>query len=837
MAVLSFSVHSIHQELKERLEKKNFQSSVRYFSAPQVFFSQSRQSKENLISFLRRFSYRERSMKQKLYKLYKGDFVRLSSEQCRKLLGAEAKAEAKAEAGAKAEAEAGLGKKELQNNLEPFTCLWVANRQESFYLWKKAPFILFFFTRESRYLKQVFVGSTESPSPSGELLEEGLSPSFLGTPWKRVKRVEIEPQLLAQSLGGELALQEHRPLGHMPTDCLNAVISIEDNHFLKHRGVHWKALFRATLSNFKALRWKQGGSTITQQMVKNYFLHPKKTLSRKFKEMVISFFLEYRMDKDSIMENYLNIIYLGQESTLSVKGFPAASRYYFDKDIQQTNLVECAQLAGMIYLPGKMNPFKYPQKAKERRNRVLQRMYELGYIGRQEMEASKEVELVLGKKSILKARFSSLKTAPYYIEMVKSYLAERDLNLDEQNHPLNIFTFFNTSFQRVAQESLKSHLEYLEKSSSLLSQMKEEEGQQLEAFMLVADTSTGELVSVLGGRDYAQSPFNRALKSRRSIGSTIKPFVYFNAMEQMKTQGYIPHPLQKLVDKPFTHSYEGKEWSPKNYGDKYYGSIPMFYALALSLNSATAQLGLKKGSDSLAQLVQLLRRLKVTSPLLASPSLTLGAVSMKPLELLQLYLALANMGSFTPIYPVLSVEKMKIKKGKNNLNREKDLLFVAPSEEKKQVLDSGLTALLISMLKQVFNIGTAKVFASKAREVHFAGKTGTTNDFRDAWFVGFSPHFLSLVWVGYDNNQSHGLSGSRAALPIWFRFMERAHAIDLREEKDFVWPESVENRKVPMEKVFLSLSDEAQEKLKESTSVELFFLKGSFPEALKALSE
>ena len=894
---LSFSVYSIYGELVERLEKKSFQPTLRYFSAPQTFFSGSGQSMEKVQRFLESHHYRRRREEQPLYQ---GDFARLSPEACRKAL------------------------KEsfpLREKHSGFSCLGVSHRLTSLAFWEKAPWVIFLFTEETAHLKQIFVGTLGDPqktlralpvfasvsasasaSTSASAFASASASAFV---WKKVDRVEMEPQLLAQYTGGSLTFQEYRPLGHIPTDCLNAVISIEDNRFLYHRGVHWRSLFRATFKNLKALGWRQGGSTITQQMVKNYFLHPKKTLGRKFKEMIIALLLEYRMgmDKDTIMENYLNIIYLGQESTLSVRGFPAAARYYFDRDISQLNLVECAQLAGMIYSPRRINPFKYPERAQKRRHQVLQKMEGFGHIGQQERVLAQSASLRLplnsnsnkdsasgergqGKqrspsprsprnqrKQKWRARFSSLQTAPYYIEMVNPYLAKKGWSWEKKirkggHHEGNIFTFLNPRLQKMAQESLQNHLRFLEKHRASIAQIKEEEGLSLEAFMLVAEVETGNLVSVVGGRHYGKSPFNRALKSQRSIGSTIKPFIYLHAMEQIKKQGGTPDPLQEVIDRPFLHTYQRqqKKWSPKNYGNKYYGAVPAFYALALSLNSATAWLALESdlsrggrggsgsgnesggggrggggsGNESesgggVGGLVKLLRRLGVQSSFMESPALTLGALSMKSVELLQMYLTLARMGSFLPVRPLLSVESaggwrtsgsLKSPENAESLNhlKEKKLWFRAPSREEraKPVVEPALAALLVSMLKQVFTIGTARFFALDAQFLNLAGKTGTTNDFRDGWFVGFSPLYVSLVWVGYDDHRPHGLSGGGAALPIWLNFMKKAHFGDPRGRLDFLWPDEVEKKKVSMTSLLLPPEAPGQE-VKE---VELFFLKG-----------
>lgn len=577
-------------------------------------------------------------------------------------------------------------------------------------------------------------------------------------PTASVSTAELDPVLVAQYRGKEPVMQIDRKLADIPLQCLNAVIAIEDNQFLEHRGVSITGLSRAILKNIMTLRKAQGGSTITQQLIKNYFLTPEKTFSRKAKEIIMAIQLESQWTKDEILETYLNIIYMGQAGSFQVLGFGAASQVYFDKPISELNLPECALLAAIINNPGMNNPWRKAEQAAKRRSLVLSKMVEYNLISEDEKNKANEAPLPEQKKTL------ATETAPYFFEAVRKQAG--DLGI-----PVEGTTFF-TSLDLLSQEKAQRALQ----EGIKLREKEKKEKQTLQGVVLSAHLQSGLITTLVGGQNFRQTQFNRALNSKRQIGSLIKPIIYLTALLDMPE---VYAPTSPLVDEAFVWEYDKKKWSPVNYDKKYRGEIPFYYAMKESLNSPTAQLAQKVG---LTKVIDLAHKIGLTSPIPETPSSSLGSSTHTPLEVLQAYSTLALMGLKQDLSFITSAQ---------NAENEEIYKFVPKRE---QIYDQTQGAILVGMMKQTLISGTAKAAAAFGFKGMAAGKTGTTSNSMDVWFAGYTPSTVSVVWLGYDEGRSTRLSGASGALPIWAQFM--AQITSSKSQTEFPWPSTVEEKEI-----------------------------------------
>lgn len=595
---------------------------------------------------------------------------------------------------------------------------------------------------------------------------------YNGEPLAERVFIELEPVLFAQFFGSSPIMRDVVELGDVAPQCLTALLAIEDSEFLEHRGVSATGILRAVYKNVLNRRAAQGGSTITQQLVKNYFLTPEKTLKRKITEFAMALLLESHATKDEILETYINEIYMGQNGTFEIRGFGAAATHYFGKEISELNLSECALLAALVNSPGLYNPFTKQENALKRRSLVLARMVELELI----LETDKHVAETEG---LPKAPQRALtEPAPFFVEATRRELTR--LGIDATNG-LRIYTTLDLRAQEAAQSVMKLGLDRLESENKKIKKIRDEQKKSLEGALISADPMTGEIQAIVGGRSFQQSQFNRAIQSKRQVGSIFKPIVYLTAL-QRGIDGTTPTPLTLLSDERFTAKYDNQVWSPINYDKKTYGQIPMFFALKNSLNIATSSLAIRVG---LNEIVEVAHDLGIESELRPVPSLALGAFEMAPFEVLQVYTTLARMGEKIPLTLIRRIEDID---GRVVYQHEPEPTRVSNTED---------TAVLVGMMKQTVLTGTAW-FMHKLGFTHpAAGKTGTTSDTKDAWFAGFTPYHAAIVWVGYDDNTQHGLTGASGAVPIWAEYMRRA-AAHLPAE-DFKWPEGVEPYEVSVD--------------------------------------
>jgi penicillin-binding protein 1B len=565
--------------------------------------------------------------------------------------------------------------------------------------------------------------------------------------------LELEPELVTGLY--ETVWQERRlvKLPEVPPLLVRAILAIEDERFYRHFGVDPVALMRAMWVNFRSGAVVQGGSTLTQQLVKNFFLGSERTISRKVKEAFMALIVERNYSKNEILENYLNEIYLGQKGSQGIYGIWEASQFYFSKPLTELGTGEMALLAGLIRGPNNYSPYRSVEAATKRRNVVLAKLLDDKIISRRQFEAS--LNETLPHRELVKVT----NDAPYYVDFLRRELAENYSNNVLTTDGLRIFTSLDLHLQKLAERSLSEGLKRLEAKYPALRRRGEEDS--LEGAVVVMRPQTGEIKAMAGGRNYQKSQFNRVFQAKRQPGSIFKPFVYLAALMYGADNGRKFTAMTKVDDSPFTWEYDRQEWKPGNYNDEFFGTVTLRRALEKSLNSATARIAREVGIRRVRDLAQ---RLGIQSSLPAVPSLALGAAEVTPLEVAVAFSTLANNGVRTRPLTVKQV-----------LDPDARVLEKRDVRDEK-VVSAQMAFLINHLLKGVLDRGTA----DSARRAGFtrpaAGKTGTTNDYKDAWFVGYTPDLLAVVWVGFDNQSKLGLSGSQAALPIWTDFMIRATA-------------------------------------------------------------
>lgn len=518
------------------------------------------------------------------------------------------------------------------------------------------------------------------------------------------------------------------------------LMAVEDRNFYDHFGIAPLSIARAMLANLRAGQIVQGGSTLTQQLVKNFFLTRDQTLLRKGNEALMSMLLELHYEKGDILETYLNEVYLGQAGTRSINGFGLASQFYFGESLKDLGVHQIALLVGMVKGPSYYNPRRHPDRATKRRNLVISEMEKAGLI--EAVRASQARGMPLG----VSARPSySENRYPAYIDLVRRHLARDYREEDLRSEGLRIFTTLNPAIQYAAEFSVTDTLGRLASG---------ETRKALEAALVVTAKDSGEVLALVGGRDPQFAGFNRALDANRPIGSLIKPFIYLSALEQPERYTLIT----PVLDKSFVLEFDdGRRWEPKNYDTKERGEVPLHEALSHSYNLPAVRVGLDVGVGVVKETLQ---AFGVTSTISEYPSMLLGSVSMNPVTVAQMYQGLATSGFNTPLRTIREVTDA----GGEALSRY--------SLEVDQVADPAAVHLVQYAMQETMQEGTGKsAYYTVPDQLTLAGKTGTTDDGRDSWFAGFSGDLLAVAWVGRDDNGPTSLTGASGALPVWSRFM------------------------------------------------------------------
>ena len=583
-----------------------------------------------------------------------------------------------------------------------------------------------------------------------------------------VETAALEPELLTSILGDQLENRRPVTLDQVPQLLQDAVVSTEDVRFWHHPGVDPLGIFRALFRNLRARGVSEGGSTLTQQLVKNYYLTSERTMKRKLVEAFMAIILDWKYTKREILEAYLNDIYLGRNRSISVIGVGEAARFYFGKPVSEISVAEAALLAGMIRSPNNYSPFTNPDRAVARRNTVLDLMLKNKKIDQATYQSAKNEPLP--RKPFREK--SGLGSIPFYVDRVLDEMS-RDYGIkDVRGQGLQIYTAIDLNAQSAAAQGLDAHLQQLERGNPRLRRA----DQPLQGVIIHVDVQSGEIRALVGGRNYDRSQFNRALNAKRQVGSLFKPFVYLTAFEpSLSNQNITPATL--VSDQPFTLKRRfAADWTPRNYEGRYHGTVTVREALEQSMNAASVRIGLACGIDPILKTAH---TLGVQEDLAGgNPSILLGAADIPPVQMADAYSTIARMGSRLPLRTIRFVT-----------NDRGTVLSVSDDVKPVQVFPARDVYILVSVMQGVVNRGTA----TAARKLGFkkvaAGKTGTTNDKRDAWFIGFTPNTLALTWVGFDDNAPTGLSGGEAAVPMWTRYMTAVTAT--QPDADFAVPPGI----------------------------------------------
>ncbi len=525
----------------------------------------------------------------------------------------------------------------------------------------------------------------------------------------------------------------------LPKHLVDAVIAIEDQRFYRHFGIDPRGLARALYINVTRGNRSQGGSTLTQQLAKNYFLTHEKTLDRKVKEIFYALALERKYSKDEILELYLNEIYLGQRGSVALSGMGQAAYAFFSKDVRQLTLEESALLAGIIQAPNFYAPDRHLERAKARRDVVLKKMLEQGSITEAAFKAAQKQPVRLRPGPYVG------RTAPFFVDFVHEQLGSKFPDATFNTEGFTLETTLDLRMQQIAERVLAERLSKIDGSSRA----------PLEGALVVLEPATGRILAMVGGRNYSSSQFNRVSQAHRQPGSVFKPLVILAALQ---ARGTALGPTTILKDEPLTLQIDGKEWSPQNNDLQYHGDVSLRQVIEQSLNVPTVRLAHDVGIE---RVVKLLRTLDITSPLKPAPSLALGAFEVTPLEVAAAFTVLATPGVLHAPY---AIQRMRDREG---------LVLLEHKAESRQVASAAEAFMIRDMMRGVLDRGTGKSARTMGYSFKAAGKTGTTNDNKDAWFVGFDADLLCVVWVGSDQAASTGLTGGKAALPIWVEVMQQ----------------------------------------------------------------
>jgi penicillin-binding protein 1B len=607
---------------------------------------------------------------------------------------------------------------------------------------------------ESDSVTEIWNGSFTVADDSIEIRPSSRenSPSFVRVVFNRDGRIAeltgddltldsftLAPESLTSDAFTKGTVRRQLTFKDIPPVLVHAITSIEDRRFFDHHGVDFFGVARALIRNAGDERIGQGGSSITQQLVKNTYLTPERTLRRKYAEAMLAFSLERRLSKEDIFAMYCNEVYLGQRGVLAVRGVDQAARVYFGKELKDLSLSEAATIAGMIQSPSRYSPALHNNETRARRNTVLGTMVRDGHITLEQAATVAQEQLLLADFD--PARESS---APYFIDYVN--------RASEVRAPSNIVTTLDLDLQQIAQDAIEKQLVRLDESYK-------SRGVKPQVALVALDPRTGEVLAMMGGRDYAESQLNRATDAKRQPGSVFKPFVYAAALESGMS------PLAKFADAPQEFTYGTSNYRPANFGGRFsMRDVPMRDGLINSLNVVTVDVAMQTG---LARTANVASDFGLPRPM-PYPALALGTMEATPLQVAAAYAAFANGG----------------KRVEPRLTKS-----TADLETANQVIQPSTAFIITDMLEGVIDHGTGRAARGLQKSTAIAGKTGTS---RDGWFVGYTPNLVCAVWVGFDDNQQLGLTGGEAALPIWIDFMKAA--LDLHPElgaKSFAQPDDV----------------------------------------------
>ncbi len=577
----------------------------------------------------------------------------------------------------------------------------------------------------------------------------------------------LEPELITNLFDRKREKRRIVKYADIPKVLVNAVVSVEDKRFFQHAGFDPLRIIKAAYIDVKKGYTAEGASTLSMQLARGFFLTPAKTPKRKAAEALITIELERKLTKEEIFEYYANHVDLGRRGSFAIRGFGEASQAYFAKDITQLTLPEAATLAGLIQRPSFTNPYRWPDRARARRNLVLGLMRENGYISEQDYSDAAARQLAVAKGGV------DSTDAPYFVDLVNDELQDRFQDHDFQSKSYRVYTTLDMNLQQSAAEAVRLGLQEVDTQL----QKRQKKGQsypEAQVALVAIDPRTGEIKALIGGRNYGVSQLNHAV-AKRQPGSIFKPFVYAAAMNTGVDGSSRPiTPILQLVDEPTTFWFDGKAYEPGNFKNEVHGIVTLRQALSKSMNIPTVKVAEMVGFDKVAALA---RQAGLNSDIKATPAIALGAYEVTPIEMAGAYTMFANQGTMTkPSY----------------IKFIRDAAGHAIYENKtvhKPVLDPRVTFLMVNLMEEVLRSGTGAGVRSRGFTLPAAGKTGTSHD---GWFAGFTSNLICVVWVGFDNNSELPLEGSKSALPIWTEFMKRAHLFrEYRAAREFPAPEGI----------------------------------------------
>ncbi len=623
-------------------------------------------------------------------------------------------------------------------------------------------------------------GSYHSPEPATIRVREGHVESITGNSGAQLDAYELEPEMVTSlSEGDQRSKRQVVKFNDIPKVLVDAVLAIEDRRFFEHNGINFARFAEAAWIDLTSQRHQQGGSTLTMQLSRGFFLTRERTIKRKLTEMLIAIELEQKFSKQQIFEIYANWVDLGQRGSFAISGFAEASRDYFNKDLKDITLPEAALLAGIIQGPSRLSPYRHPERAQERRNLVLDSMVETHAITREQADKAKATPLKLAPPNV------EASDAPYFVDLVRdtviSKVPEREMN--EQAY--RIYTTLDPELQRAAAQAVEAGIKLVDdqvnkrrtkrvKIGKGKYETTMEPGPPAQVALIAMDPHTGEVLALVGGRNYAFSQLNHAV-AKRPTGSIFKPFVYAAAMNTaLDGSPQVLTPASIVSDQPSTFAYGDQIYEPRNYKEEYHGDVTARYALAMSLNNATVKLAEEVGYDKVADLAKSAGIASVK----ATPAMALGAYDATPLDMAGAYTAFANNG--VRLSPVMI-------KSVRNTDGDPVMNFNA---ENHQVLDPRVAYVMTDMMQGVINYGLGfSAVRGRGFQQPAAGKTGSSHD---GWFAGYTSNLVCIVWVGFDDYSDLHLSGAQTAAPIWTEFMKKAAVIPRYSDmKSFSQPSGV----------------------------------------------
>jgi len=564
----------------------------------------------------------------------------------------------------------------------------------------------------------------------------------------------LEPELITNLFDAEREKRRPVTYSELPKHLVDALIAVEDKRFFKHTGLDILRVAKAVYVDLKEGRKEQGASTLTMQLARSFWLEQDKNFNRKIAEVFLTMELERRFTKNQIIELYANEIYLGRRGSFSIHGFGEAARAYFAKDVRELTLPESAMLVGIIQRPSYYNPFRYPERVKDRRNLALLLMRNNGYLTDEQYKSATNTPLNLSRGE------TESSEAPFFVDLVNDSLQERFQDWDFATNSYRVYSTLDLDLQQAAVEAVQEGMTQLDQQLRKM-RGKKKTGQFPQVALVALDPDTGEVRALVGGRSYANSQLNHAL-AKRQPGSSFKPFVYATAINQSlntRGNGEVITAASVFEDEPTAFTFNNKVYEPANFHDEYHGAVTVRQALAKSMNIPTIKVAEQIGYERVAELV---RSSGIRSPIMGTPSLALGSYEVTPVELAESYTVFANKG--------IHVKRSFVTSIRDRTNR----LVYTHQPQGNVVLDQRAAFIMTNLMEEVINSGTAAGARSRGFMIPAAGKTGTS---RDGWFAGYTSKLLAVVWIGYDDNAEFEMEAAHSALPVWVNFMKRAYRL------------------------------------------------------------